>query len=86
MLNDPFKEGNHNGHYRHYTDSMIHGTDHINTYLAIMFTGILTNGYTPNDMPLFTIVPIPPNARKSLNDSNNYTLSSAIGKLFDGYS
>ncbi len=47
---------------------------------------MICHGYTPDAMLLSTIVPIPKDNRKSLNDSSNYrgiALSSALGKLLD---
>ena len=42
--------------------------------------------FVPHDMLLSTIIPIPKDKRKSLNDSDNYreiALSSSLGKLLD---
>ena len=47
---------------------------------------MLIHGVTPYSMSLSTIIPIPKNSRKSLNDSSNYrgiALLSPIGKLLD---
>lgn len=44
---------------------------------------MLSHGFVPGD---FSIVPIPKNERKSLNESANYraiALSSVLGKLLD---
>ena len=47
---------------------------------------MLNHGVVPKGMMGGTIIPIPKNKLKSLNDSNNYrgiTLSSILEKLFD---
>ena len=47
---------------------------------------MLTHNYVPCSMLTSTIIPIPKNRRKSLNDSDNYraiALSSILGKLLD---
>ena len=44
------------------------------------------HGYAPEDMLMSTVVPIPQNKKKSLNDSNYYrgiALSSIIGKVLE---
>ena len=78
--------GKMDGNKGHSTDHLIHGTRKLNTYLSLLFTSMLTHAATPYDMLLSTIIPIPKNKRKSLNDSENYrgiALSSSICKLFD---
>ena len=47
---------------------------------------MLYHGFVPNGMMSGTIIPIPKNKLKSLNDSNNYrgiALNSILRKLFD---
>ena len=47
---------------------------------------MLSHGYVPKDLLLSTLVPIPKNRRKSLNNSDNYraiALGSILGKLLD---
>ena len=47
---------------------------------------MLTHPVTPHDLLMSTVIPIPKNKRKFLNDSENYrgiALSSGLGKLFD---
>ena len=49
-------------------------------------TTIMNHGVIPQSMLLGTIVPIPKNRRKSMNDSSNYrgiTLSGIMGKILD---
>ena len=47
---------------------------------------MLRHGFTPEGMLVSTIIPIPKNAKRSLNDSDNYrgiALASRVGKLLD---
>ena len=51
-----------------------------------MLNSLIVHNIIPHEMLSGTIVPIPKNKRKSLNDSSNYrsiTLSSIVGKLMD---
>ena len=56
------------------------GTKKLNVYFALLRTAMLTHNYVPCSMLTSTIIPIPQNRRKSLNDS---ALSSILGKLLD---
>ena len=70
----------------HSTNHLIHGDHMLNVLLSFLFNSMLNHGVVPNGMMSGTIIPIPKNKLKSLNDSNNYrgiTLSSILGKLFD---
>ena len=70
----------------HYTDHIINGTAKLNTMMSLLFTSMIHHSFTPMDMLLGTIIPIPKDTRKSANDSNNYrsiALSSAFGKVLD---
>ncbi len=47
---------------------------------------MLVNGYIPTNLRISTLIPIPKNRRKSMNDSSNYraiALSSVLGKILD---
>ena len=58
----------------------------LDVQLSLLFTGMLRHGFTPHEMLLSTIIPIPMNSCKSLSNSENYraiTLFSAIGKVLD---
>jgi exonuclease III len=80
------KYGKQDGYMGLYTDHILNGTDRLTVYLSCLFSSMITHGFTPEAMLISTLVPIPKNSRKSLNDSNNYrgiALSSAIGKLLD---
>jgi hypothetical protein len=80
------KRGKQDGYMGHYSDHLINGTDSLTVQMSLLFNTMIMHGFTPEAMLLSTIVPIPQNARKSLNDSSNYraiALSSSIGKLLD---
>ena len=52
----------------------------------MLFTAMLVHGVIPSDISVSTLIPIPKNKKKSLNDSDNYraiALGSIIGKLLD---
>ena len=80
------KNGKSDGQSGLFSDHFINGTAKLNIYLTFLFNVMLVHGFVPDSMLLGTLIPIPKNKRKSLNDSNNYrgiTLSSIIGKMFD---
>jgi len=77
------KSGGQNGHS---SDNIRHGTRKLYIHLASLYNCMITHGFAPMDFRLSTLIPIPKNRRKSLNDSNNYraiALSSILGKLLD---
>ena len=54
--------------------------------LSILFTSMLSHGFSPNSMILGTIIPIPKDKKKSLCNSGNYraiALSSIFSKILD---
>ena len=54
--------------------------------LTLVLNSLIMHNIIPHEMLSGTIVPIPKNKRKSLNDSSNHrsiTLSSIVGKLMD---
>ena len=80
------KSNKHDGNVGHYSDHIIQGTRRLQVYLSLLFTSMLSHGFSPLGMCISTLVPIPKNQRKSLGDSNNYraiALSSILGKLLD---
>jgi len=65
---------------------MLHATDCLYAHLGLVLTAMLSHGYSPNEYLDTAIIPIPKNARKSVNDSENYrgiALSSIVSKIFD---
>ena len=68
------------------SDGFINGCHRLFVYLNMLYNLMLKHGYAPEDMLMSTVVPIPKNKKKSLNDSNNYrgiALSSIIGKVLE---
>ena len=80
------KHGKHDGNHGHYSDHLINGTIRLHVYLCLLFNSMISHGFVPQDFLLSTLVPIPKNEHKSLNDSDKYRaigLSSILGKLLD---
>jgi hypothetical protein len=68
------------------SDAFINGCHSLFTHISLLFSALLRHGVTPNNMLLATLVPIPKNKRKCLNDSSNYraiALGSIFSKIFD---
>lgn len=68
------------------TNHLKYGTHRLHVLISLLFTSMLRNGYVPEDMLCSTIMPIPKNARKSINESSNYrgiALNSPLCKLFE---
>ena len=68
------------------SDHILNACDDMFTHLSHLFNTMLSHCYTPSEMLLSTVVPIPKNLRKSLSNSDNYrsiALGSIIGKVFD---
>ena len=69
-----------------YSDHLINGSARLFEMLATLFSVMLFHGNVPTAMNISTLVPIPKNNKKSLNDSANYraiALSSVVGELMD---
>ena len=80
------KSGKKDGNKGLCTNHVLYGTTMLEVKLSFLFTSMLTHAVTPHDLLMSTVIPIPKNKRKSLNDSENYrgiALSSGLGKLFD---
>ena len=63
-----------------------HSSDHIKYASAKLFILMFMYRNAPHNMLISTIVPIPKNRKKSINDSDNYrgiALSSVLGKDLD---
>ena len=68
------------------TNHLIYACDTLSVYLSLLFNSMLIHGVSPKMLLNATIIPIPKDKRKSLNDSNNYraiALSSVISKVLD---
>ena len=69
-----------------YSDHIINGSTKLNVYLSLLYKLIVTHSYPPSSLLHATIIPIPQNRKKSLNNPNNYreiALGSIIGKFLD---
>ena len=80
------KHGKSDGNQGLTTDHLKHGSHKLRVYISLLFTAMLSHGYIPKAMLLSTIVAIPKDRRKSLNESENYrgiSLSSVQGKVLD---
>ena len=54
------------------SDNFFNGTHLLYSYIALLFTCMLTHGVSPIDFCLSVIVPIPKNKRANKCDSSNY--------------
>ena len=63
------------------SDAFINGCLSLFTHICLLFSALLRHGVTPNNMLLATLVPIPKNKSKCLNDSSNY-IAIALGCIF----
>jgi len=68
------------------TDHFKNGNHRLFVLLSLLFNSMLIHGVAPLTMLYSTVIPIPKDKRKSLNNSENYraiTLSSVLGKILD---
>ena len=68
------------------SDNFKKGTHLLYSYIALLFTCMLTHGVSPIDFCLSVIVPIPKNKRANKCDSSNYraiAISSLLGNFLD---
>jgi len=80
------KGSKHDGQTGHYSDHIINGTHKLHVNLSLLFSSMIFHGCVPDGLHLSTLIPIPKNKRKSLNDSSNcraIALSSVLGKRLD---
>jgi hypothetical protein len=80
------KLGKHDGHLGLYTDHLRWASHRFLCNLLLVLNAMLAHGIIPDEMCLSTVSPIPKNAKKSLQDSENYraiALSSVIAKALD---
>ena len=66
------KSGKSDGSEGLFSDHFIHGTHDFYVILSILFTSMLSHGFSPNSMILGTMIPIPKDKKKSLCNSGNY--------------
>ena len=80
------KSGKSDGSEGLFSDHFIHGTHRFYVILSILFTAMLSHGFSSNSMILGTMIPIPKDKKKSLCNSGNYraiALSSIFSKILD---
>ena len=68
------------------TDHIINAHDKLHVHISFLFTAMLHHGIVPIEMISSTIIPIPKNSKKSINDSKNYrgiALNSPLCKIFE---
>ena len=73
-----FKSGKSDSSEGLFSDHFIHGTHRFYVILSILFTSMLSHGFSPNSMILGTMIPIPNDNKKSLCNSGNYSTFSKI--------
>ena len=66
------KLGKSDANHVMYTDHFVHGTKILFVILSLLFSSMACHGCIHSDIDISTLVLIPKNNRKSLNDSNNY--------------
>ncbi len=80
------KQSNSDGCTGILSDHIIHASDKLTCYIALLFTAMLCHGTSPDGILLGTMVPLPKGRWANLSRSNNFraiTLSSIFGKLLD---
>jgi len=68
------------------SDALLNGCHSLFIHISLLFSALLRCGVTPNNILLATLVSIPKNKRKCLNDSSNYrafALGAIVSKPFD---
>ena len=64
------KRGKHDGNRGRFSNHILNGTPKLYTYLSLLFRAMLSHGCVPNDFLISTVVPIPKNKPRSINNSN----------------
>jgi exonuclease III len=74
------------GKYDVYSNNLIYGGSTLFTYLSMILTSMMNHSFVPDEMLISTLIPIPKDKRKSLNNADNYrsiALGSIVCKLYD---
>ena len=85
-MSKQLKQGKHDGNEGLYSNHITRASHRFHCSVALLFNSLLLHASVPSAFALCTVIPIPKNKRKSLNDSDNYraiALSSILGKLLD---
>ena len=80
------KLGKSDGHVGHCSDHIKYGSEKLFIFISLLFNSMFMHGYSPHNMLISTIVPIPKNRKKYINDSDNYrgiAQSRVLGKVLD---
>jgi hypothetical protein len=80
------KRGKNDGQIGLTTDHFINGTEKLNNYMTMLFNAMMIHGFAPKEFLTCTIISIPKDKRKSMNNSDNYrgiAMSSICGKILD---
>ena len=80
------KPDKHDGDKGHYSNHLRLASHRFMCCVSVLLNAMLIHGSVPRGFQLCTIIPIPKNKRKSVNDSENYraiALHSILGKLLD---
>ena len=70
-----------------FSDHFLHATHRFYVILSLLYTLLLSHGFSPDSMIMRTMVTIPKNRKQLLCNSCNYRsigLSSIFGKILDG--
>lgn len=68
------------------SDHILNACHELFVHLSLLFTTMIRHGFAPGPLLKSTVVPIPKNLRKSVNDSSNYrgiALNSPFSKVFE---
>ena len=73
------------GHVGHCSDHIKYASGKVFIFISLLFNSMFMHGYAPHNMVISTIVPIPKNRKKSINDSDDYRgiALSVLGKVLD---
>jgi len=63
------------------SDALLNSPLSLTTHLSLLFSACIIHGFTPENMLLSTLIPIPKSNTKSRSDSSNYR-AIALGSLF----
>ena len=80
------KLGKSDGHVGHCSDHIKYASGKLFIFISLLFNSMFMHGYAPHNVLIFTIVPIPKNRKRYINDSDSYrgiVLSSVLGKGLD---
>ena len=80
------KPGKNDGSPGLSSDYFIHAYSELSVHISLLFSSLIVHGFTPGNMLVSTVIPIPKGRNVNTADSANYrgiSLSSVFVKLFD---